>query len=169
MEDKSLIVIIADNKSGMLANFTKVFSKNNLNIDSLSLSKINWENKIHRTTAYIEGSRTIAEKACKEIEAIEGVKKVVNFIATKGEHMERELGLIKILNKDPHLNDAIRIVNEKGASTIYSDDKIMIFEITDFEEKVSEFVSELSKKCEVEVLRSGVVATTLDENLISYE
>jgi acetolactate synthase-1/3 small subunit len=168
MEDKSLIIILADNKPGMLANFTKIFSQNNLNIDSLSLSKINWDNTIHRTTAYIQGERTITEKASKEIEKIEGVKKVVNFMTT-GEHMERELGMIKILNSDPKLGDATRIASKYGASTIFTNNKIMIFEITDFEEKVSEFVAEISKECTVEVMRSGVVATTLDEKLISHK
>jgi len=168
MEDKSLVIILADNKPGMLASFTKIFSDHNLNIDSLSLSKINWDNTIHRTTAYLQGQRSITEKACKELETIEGVKKVVNFMTT-GEHMERELGMIKILNSDPKLSEATRIVSNYEASTIFTNDKIMIFEITDFEEKVSEFVAEISKECTVEVMRSGVVATTLDEKLITHK
>jgi acetolactate synthase-1/3 small subunit len=168
MEDKSLVIVLADNKPGMLANITKIFSQNNLNIDSLSLSKINWDNTIHRTTAYLQGQRSVTEKACKELETIKGVKKVVNFMTT-GEHMERELGMVKILNNDPKLGDAVRIAGKYGASTIFTNDKIMIFEITDFEEKISEFIAEISKECTVEVMRSGIVATTLDENLISHK
>ena len=168
MEDKSLIIILAENKPGMLASFTKVFSDNELNIDSLSLSKINWDNTIHRTTAYIQGSRRVAEKASKELEGIEGVRKVVNFIAN-GTHMERELGMIKMLSDDPHIGDATRIVSDFGGSTIFSNEEITIFEITDFEETVSDFIGKLSEECEIEVMRSGVVATTLEPNLLKHE
>ncbi|MFC1659027.1 acetolactate synthase small subunit [Pseudomonadota bacterium] len=168
MDNVSLITIISKNKVGMLSQYTKIFREYDLNIESLSVSKIDAENKVHKITAYLTGNRERTDRVCKKIEAIEGVYKVVNLMAHEG-YFERELGIVKILNSNENTQKAMEVVNEFGASTVYSVGNISIFEITDFEEKVSEFINKMSKTCKAEILRSGIVATSLDEELILYK
>jgi acetolactate synthase-1/3 small subunit len=168
MENVSLITIISENKPGMLAEYTKIFREYNLNIESLSVSKIDSENKVHKITAYLTGNREKTNAVCKLVEKVPGVYKVINLIAHKG-YFEREMGIVKILTFNEGTQKAMEIANKFGASIVYSKDKVTIFEITDFEDKVGEFVSEISKACKAEILRSGIVACSLDEELILYK
>ena len=168
MENVSLITIISENKAGMLAEYTRIFRDNKLNIESLSVSKIDSGNKVHKITAYLTGNREITDKVCEILEKVEGVYKVVNLVAHKG-YFEREMGIVKVLNLNEGTQGAIQIASESGASVVYSQGNITIFEITDFEDKVTEFVDKISKTCKAEILRSGIVATSLDDELILYK
>jgi len=164
ISQKSLVSIIADNKKGMLAKFARFFADNNMNIESLTLSQADIENKIHRTTAYITGDRRQVDKICKQLEKIKGVHKVVNFMANS--FIERELGLTKIKVTDPALAQITALVNEHKGKIIYSDSKIIVYQVEEIEEKIDIFMEKMKKLTkEVEILRTGVVATSLDDKM----
>jgi len=165
--EKSLIVIIADNKKGMLAKITKFFVDHDMNIESLTLSSADIENKIHRTTVYISGDRKNVNKLCKEIEKIEGVRKVYNFMADK--FLERELGLIKVKVSNPAMSQITALVNEHNGETIYVDQKIMVCQVEEIEENIDKFMEKVKKLTDkVEISRTGIVATSLDDKIIDY-
>jgi acetolactate synthase I/III small subunit len=164
--EKSLISILADNKKGMLAKISKFFADNDMNIESLTLSSADVENKIHRTVAYITGNRTIIHELCKEMEKIEGIRSVKNFMASS--FLERELGLIKIKVSDPALSRIIKLVNDYEGTTIYVDSKIMICDVDETEENISNFMRQVKELTqEVEILRTGIVATSLTDEIAS--
>jgi acetolactate synthase small subunit len=152
----------------MVAEYTKTFREHNFNIESLSVSKIDSKNKVHKITAYLTGAREKTDKLCEVIRKIDGVYKVVNLMAHKG-YFERELGIVKILNFNENTQKAMEVAGEFGASIVYSQENVTIFEITDFEEKVTEFMDKISQTCKAEILRSGIVATSLDEELVLYK
>jgi acetolactate synthase-1/3 small subunit len=161
---KSLVSILADNKKGMLAKITAFFAENDMNIESLTLSPADIENKVHRTTAYISGDRSKIDALCKEMEKIDGVQKVINFMTNS--FIERELGLVKVKVKDASISKITDLVNQHLGETIFINSKIMICQIKETEEKVSKFMIEIKKLTDdVEILRTGIVATSLDEGL----
>jgi len=163
---KSLVSITAENKKGILARFTKFFSDNGMNIESLTLSAADSENKIHRTTAYITGDRSRVGELCQELEAMEDVYKVINLVAD--EYLERELCLVKIKTSNPHLSSIMSAISQARGATIFTGRNIMIFQIEAREEKIAEFIKQVSEYGEIETLRSGIIATGLNENIVSY-
>lgn len=169
-DQRSLVSIIADNKKGMLAKFAQFFAENDMNIEQLTLAAADMANKIHRTTAYITGDRARIDGLCKKMEGIEGVHKIVNFVAEGGLYLERELGLIKIKTTNPALGQVMSLISEYDGKTVFvgkkTSQQIMIFVIEDEGDKIENFIEKVAGVTDdIEILRTGIVATTLDENL----
>jgi len=161
---KSLVSILADNKKGMLSKLTTFFASNDMNIESLTLSSADIENKIHRTTAYITGDRNRIDGLCKDMGKIEGVHKVINFMSNS--FIERELGLIKIKVTNPSMPQITNLVNEQNGEIIFVNSEIMICQIEETEEKVDSFMSRAKEITnDIEILRTGIVAISLDADI----
>lgn len=167
-DQRSLISIIAANQKGMLAAFTKTISDFGYNIESLTISATDISNSMHRTTAYVSGYRTSVDALCDSLRKIDGVSKVLNFIANEG-YIERELCLVKTLSgNNPKIGELASVASRYDARIIYSQENLMIFEYSADSEKVTEFLTEMSKIDKVELLRSGLTATSLDKEILSY-
>jgi len=164
---KSLVSILAKNEKGVLSKLTTFFANHDMNIESLTLSSADIDNKIQRTTAYITGDRNKIGELCKDMERLEGVNKVTDFMSDN--FLERELGLLKIKITNPDMPEITELVNENNGETIFVNSKIMIFQIEEEQEKIDSFMRKAKNVSkDIEILRTGIVATPIDNEINAY-
>jgi acetolactate synthase small subunit len=139
---------------------------NGINILRLVLSAADLEDKIHRTIAYVETTEQNLEKAVAELKGTENVIRV-DFFKMSSEYIEKELCLIKMLSSDLTVPWVMNSVTELEGRVISTKNGVMIFQIEGTEEAVTDFLNQLTSFTKnVEICRSGIVATSLDKNII---
>lgn len=162
--EKSLISVIIKNVKGSLSKVTSYCAENGMNIERLVLSNFKTDNKEHRVILYITGDRKRVNSLIAGLERLDVVVRASNFQANK--YIERELMLLKIKTDSPYLPKITDLVNEYEGRTIFVNDYVMIFQFTNGEERNSAMMKRVENITdEVEILKSGVVATSLDDNM----
>jgi acetolactate synthase-1/3 small subunit len=158
--ENSLITLIVKNKPGMLAKICGYCGENDINIEKLVLSNFKSDNVDHRIVMYVVGNRVRVNSLVNGFLQIEGVLEASNFQANN--YIERELVLVKIATNDDGIPKLMDLVNEYEGKTILVNREITIFQLTNDEEKNSEFTERIEAiKLNVEILKTGVVATSL--------
>ncbi|MDD2839729.1 MAG: acetolactate synthase small subunit [Rickettsiales bacterium] len=161
--EKSLISVIIRNVKGSLAKVTSYCSENNMNIERLVLSNFKTDNQLHRVIIYITGDRKRINSLIDGFKKLDVVVDASNFQANK--YLERELMLIKVNSNSEYLPKISDLVNDYSGRTILVNNDITIFQFTNDEESNNELMRRLELNNtgnDVEVLKSGVVATSLN-------
>ena len=167
--EKYLLSILALNVKGQLNRMTSAISENNLNILRMVLSAADLDDKIHRTIAYVEGTKEDMENWKQETEQIENVL-MAYYFQTGDDYIEKELCLIKILTTDPTVHWVMNSVSELEGRVISTKNGVTIFQIEGSEERVSDFINQLTSFTEnVEICRSGMVATSVNKDIIDLK
>lgn len=165
-DEKSLITVIIHNVKGSLSKITGYCAENNMNIERLVLANFKTDNKLHRVIMYITGDRKRINSLIEGFKKLEVVADASNFQANQ--YLERELMLIKIKSNSEYLPKISDLVNNYNGKTILVNNEIMIFQFTNEEEINNELMERLELEAtnnDVEVLKSGVVATSLDDRM----
>lgn len=164
-----LVIIFNKNQPGMLAQFTKMFADNKYNIETLTIAAADIKNTVHRTTIKTFGNQAEVEFICEKVRSIDGVIKVIS-LNFNDPHVEREIAFVKIKTVNKNLQKIFDIVSRYDGSTIYSLRDISIFMLADVEEKVSDFLAEIKTlEPTAEIVRSGVIITLLNDEMINYD
>lgn len=167
--NKCLISVLALNVKGQLRRITSCMSDNGINILRLVLSAADLEDKIHRTIAYVETTEENLENAVNDLKDTENVIRV-DFFKISSEYIEKELCLIKMFSSDPTVPWVMNSVTELEGRVISTKNGVMIFQIEGSEESITDFLNQLTSFTKnVEVCRSGIVATSLDKNIIQLK
>ena len=162
--EKSLISVIIKNVKGSLTKVTGYCAENNMNIERLVLSNFKMDNLEHRVILYITGDRKRINSLLDGLRQIDVVVRASNFQANN--YIERELILVKAKESDPQLQRIMDLVGEYNGSTILFKNNIVIFQFTNEEEKNNELMERLEHiSNEIEILKSGIVATSLDDKM----
>lgn len=162
--EKSLISVVIKNVKGSLSKITGYCSENGMNIEKLVLSNFKTNNLEHKVVMYITGDRKRINSLLEGMSKLNVVVRVSNFQANN--YIERELILLKVKSNDSNLPKITDLVNEYDGKTIFFRDKVMIFQFTNEEERNNELMERLENlNADVEILKSGVVATSLDDNM----
>lgn len=162
-DEKSLITVTIRNVKGSLSKVTGYCAENNMNIERLVLSNFKTDNKLHRVIMYITGDRKRINALIEGFKKLEVVVDASNFQANQ--YLERELMLIKVKSNSEYLPKISDLVNNYGGKTILVNNEIMIFQFTNEEEVNDELMQRLELENisnDVEILKSGVVATSVD-------
>lgn len=163
--EKSLISVIIKNVKGSLTKVTEYCARNNMNIERLVLSNFKLNNLEHRVILYITGDRQRINSLIDGLKQIDVVVSASNFQTNS--YIERELILVKVKEDNPQLSRIMDLVNEYNGSTILYKNNIIIFQFINEEEKNIELMERLENLTnDIEVLKSGLVATSLDDNMI---
>jgi acetolactate synthase small subunit len=144
-------------------------SDNGINILRLVLSAADLDDKIHRTIAYVETTEENLEKAVAALKATENVVRV-DFFKMSSEYIQKELCLIKMLSSEPTVPWVMNSVTELEGRVISTKNGVMIFQIEGSEESITDFLNQLTSFTKnVEICRSGMVATSLDKNIVQLK
>ena len=153
---RHIIAIHLQNEAGALTRVTGLFSTRGYNIESLSVAATD-DPLVSRVTLVTKGADGVI------LQIVNQLNKLVDVVAvedlTRGEHIERELVVLK-LRVEPQLIDSVRgyIVRAGGRVLAPSPDSF-VAELTASEAEVNQFVSDLGERTEiVEVVRSGALA-----------
>jgi len=166
-DEKNLISVIIHNVKGSLSKVTGYCAENNMNIERLVLSNFKTDNQLHRVIMYITGDRKRINSLIEGLKKLDVVVDASNFQANK--YLERELLLIKVRTDDKYLPKISDLVNDYDGKTILVNNKIIIFQFINDEETNNELMQRLELNGttnDIEIIKSGVIATSLDDRMM---
>src|SRR5246500_5477029 len=90
---KHIIAVLLENEPGALSRVAGLFSARGYNIESLTVAPTE-DSTLSRMTVVTAGSDDVIEQITKQLNKLIDVVKVVDL--SDGEHIERELMLVKV-------------------------------------------------------------------------
>lgn len=153
------ILIYSENVVGVLNLVTAVFTRNQVNIESLNVSPSGIPN-VHKYTVTVFSDESQAKKLVKQIERKVDVIKA-NFYV-EDEIFVSEVALFKISTPTILSNPEIsRFVRHSGAKILEMNETYTTMQLCVKPDAVTDLYKKLAKfKCVLQYTRSGVVAIT---------
>jgi len=162
------ISVFTENSVGMLNRITIIFTRRNINIESITASESEIEG-IHRYTIVVNELKEVVRKVVSQIEKQIDVVKA--FYHSDDEVVYQEIALYKLpTNMLASGGDAERIVRAHHARILTIESEFTILEKTGYQEEIKELFTELKPFGLLEFVRSGRVAIskpmkTLEEHI----
>jgi acetolactate synthase I/III small subunit len=152
---RHIIGILLQNESGALTRVAGLFSSRGYNIESLSVAPTH-DPTVSRITLVTSGSDAVIHQIANQLKKLIDVVGVEDM--TGGEHIERELVLLK-LRVDPERRDVVRgYVARSGGSVLQPVSDCFIVELLGSEAEINALMRELAVHAELlEVVRSGAL------------
>jgi acetolactate synthase-1/3 small subunit len=152
---RHIIAILLQNEAGALSRVAGLFSTRGYNIESLSVAPTE-DPTVSRITLVTVGSESVIQQIINQLNKLIDVVSVEDM--TLGEHLERELVLLK-LRMRPDQSDSVRgYVARTGGRVLDPAAESFIVELAASEPEVNSFIAELSGQAEIlEVARSGAL------------
>ncbi len=166
MIEEFTITAFSENHIGLLNRITIIFTRRNVNIESLTVSESAIQG-IHKFTIVVKTTRDKVEKVVNQIEKLVEVLKA--FYHPESEIIHQEIALYKVpteaLLKTTTLEQTIRRYN---ARILEVTEEYTVIEKTGHKQETSELFEELNKFGVKQFTRSGRVAVTrLSQELLS--
>lgn len=157
------ILIYSENVVGILNLVTAVFTRNQVNIESLNVSPSGIPN-VHKYTVTVITDEAQCKKLVKQIERKVDVIKA-NFYV-EDEIFVSEVALFKISTPAVLANQEIsRLVRHSGAKILEINDTYTTMQLCVKPDAVTDLYKKLAKyKCILQYTRSGVVAITRNKS-----
>ena len=152
---KRIISVLVENKFGVLARVSELFSSRGFNIASLSVGET-LDSNLSRITMVVDGDVSIFEEIKKQLNKLINVIKVQDF--TNVEHVEREMLLIKVNLSRKTRAELIEIVDIFRAKIVDVGRDTMTVEITGKDNKIQAFVELVKPFGIAEIVRTGKIA-----------
>lgn len=152
---KHIISVIVENKFGVLARVSGLFSSRGYNIDSLTVGETQ-DPSVSRMTIVVRGDDRVLEQVLKQLDKLVDVIEVSDL--PKGNYVDRELAFIKVKCVDGARTKILEIVDIFRAKTIDVGHKSMILQITGTSDKIAAFTRLLEPFGIIEIARTGKVA-----------
>jgi len=152
---RHIIAILLQNEAGALARVAGMFSSRGYNIESLSVAPTN-DPTVSRLTLVTSGSDAVILQIANQLKKLIDVVSVEDM--TGGEHLERELVMLK-LKIEPGRRDGVRgYVVRTGGRVLDPATDSFIVELLGSEADINGFMRELANHGElIEVVRSGAL------------
>jgi acetolactate synthase-1/3 small subunit len=152
---RHLIAILLQNEAGALTRVTGLISSRGYNIESLSVAPTN-DPTVSRVTLVTSGSDHVIAQINAQLQKLVDVVTVEDM--TSGDHLARELLLIKLQLSAGHVGAVEELLRRVGGRVLSSNPSSYIVELTSTELEIGEFIANLTAFGEiVEVVRSGVL------------
>lgn len=155
--ERHTLAIIVDNEPGILARIAGLFTARGYNIESLTVSEITSDKSVSRITIVTSASPPMLEQIVAQLDRLVPVHKVRDLTA-EGEHVERELALVKVAGTGDHRIEALRLAEVYRARVVDATISSFVFEVTGNTEKIDKFVELMGEVGLLEVARTGIVA-----------
>ena len=151
---RHIISMLMENESGALSRVAGLFSARGYNIESLTVAPTEDES-LSRMTVVTTGSDQVVEQITKQLNKLVDVVKLADI--TEGQHIERELMLIKLNVVLPEVRDEVkRLIDIFRGRIIDVTETTYILELTGTAEKLDAFIDAVDNKIILETVRSGV-------------
>ncbi len=152
---KHTISVLVENKSGVLARISGLFSARGYNIDSLAVGETD-DPSVSRMTIVVKGDDMILEQVEKQLNKLVDVIKLSDYVETP--HLERDLALIKVKADKNNRNELLQIVQIFRAKIVDVASETVIVEATGDEDKITALIDMLHPFGIREMSRTGIVA-----------
>src|ERR1700735_1227368 len=152
---RHVIAILLQNEAGALTRVTGLISARGYNIESLSGAPTNHPT-VSRVTLVTTGSDAVIAQINAQLLKLVDVVGVEDM--TSGDHLARELLLIKLQIAAEHVEAVDTLLRRGRGRVLSSNPSSYIVEFTSTETEIGEFIANVSAFGEiVEVVRSGVL------------
>jgi acetolactate synthase-1/3 small subunit len=160
---RHIISILLQNEAGALTRVTSLFSSRGYNIESLSVAPTE-DPQVSRLTMVSTGSDAVINQITKQLSKLVDVVNIADM--TMGEHIERELLLMKVrLNDGANVADTI---SAAGARILDDSPANFTVELTGTGVQVDDFMNTLGSRSEIlAVVRSGSMAIARGTTVLS--
>ncbi len=150
---RHVISILLQNESGALARVASMFATRGFNIESLSVAPTE-DDTVSRLTLVTSGTEEVIAQMSKQLAKLIDVVAIAD--RTSIDHIERELGLLKLRVADSAQGSIHEMLEGIGAKVIDDNPEHLIVEVTGSEDELDAFLSNLPEGVElVTVVRSG--------------
>jgi len=157
------ISVLVENKPGVLARISGLFSARGFNIDSLAVGETE-KPDISRMTIVVKGDEKILEQVMKQLNKLIDVIKVSDYLGK--EHIEIDLALIKVKADRKDRSEIMQIVDVFRARILDVAPGAMIIEVTGREEKIRAIKELLKPFGIIEMVRTGIVAMAREKKTV---
>lgn len=161
MQDKTLytITIFSENTVGLLSQVTSVFTRRQLNIETLSVSASALEG-IHKFTVTVFCDEETVKKVVLQIDKRVDVLK--SYFNTNEELIHQEIALYKLSTQEfLKIESVEELIRKHNARILDINENSVVLEKTGHYQETQELFEELSKTIGVlQFIRSGRVAIT---------
>lgn len=149
------ISILVENKFGVLARISGLFSGRGYNIESLSVAPT-IDVTCSRMTIVTRGDDAVIEQITKQLNKLIDVIKVIDF--TSEDYIEREIVMIKVNAEPTNRAEILRMAEIFRGKVVDVSSKTYTIEVTGAEGKVSAFIEMIKPLGIIELARSGKIA-----------
>jgi len=154
-----------ENESGALSRVAGLFSARGYNIESLTVAATE-DTSLSRMTIVTSGSNEIIEQINKQLNKLIDVVKLVDITAN-GEHLERELMLIKVKTDTNEKREEVkRQADIFHGRVLDVTDTTYIIELTGEGSKLDAFIAVIDASDILETVRSGATGITRGETCL---
>jgi acetolactate synthase-1/3 small subunit len=149
------ISVLVENKFGVLARVSGMFSGRGFNIDSLNVAPTH-DASLSRITAVLMGDDAALDLCIKQLRKLVNVVEVIDF--TEGQAVVRELVLIKVKADSRTRSEIMQISDIFRTKIVNVAHDSVIIEMTGDDGKVSAFLKLVEPFGILELARTGVLA-----------
>ncbi|MDC0932098.1 acetolactate synthase small subunit [Methylophilaceae bacterium] len=149
---RHIISLLMENEAGALSRVSGLFSARGYNIESLSVAPTE-DQSLSRMTIVTSGSDQIIEQIIKQLNKLIDVVKVLDL--HDGDHIERELVLVKVKANKQYRDEVQQLSNSYGGRIIDASENILTIEFTGTSTELDNYLKSLNNSFVVEIVRTG--------------
>ncbi len=149
---RHIISVLLENESGALSRVVGLFSARGYNIETLTVAPTE-DPSLSRMTVVTTGSDEVIEQINKQLNKLIEVVKVVDL--SDGEHIERELMLVKVRAIGKGREEMKRMTDIFRGRIIDVTDKDYTIELTGTGAKLDAFLNAIDRAAILETVRTG--------------
>ncbi|MFZ2163342.1 MAG: acetolactate synthase small subunit [Sideroxyarcus sp.] len=149
---RHIISLLMENEAGALSRVAGLFSARGYNIESLNVAPTE-DPTMSRMTIVTSGSDDVIEQINKQLNKLVDVVTVMDL--TDGDHIERELMLVKVRALGDDREELKRIADIFRGRIIDVSDKTYTIELTGAGSKLDSFLQAIDHNLILETVRTG--------------
>lgn len=155
--EKHTLSMLVNNEPGILARVVGLISGRGYNIESLTVAETDHMNELSRITMIMSGTPDVMIQIRNQLDRLVPLHRVIDM-TVEGEHVERELALVKVVSTGEKRIEALQTADIFRARVVDSTTESYVFEITGSSNKVNAFVDLMRGLGMIDVSRTGIAA-----------
>jgi acetolactate synthase-1/3 small subunit len=149
---RHIISLLMENEAGALSRVAGLFSARGYNIESLTVAPTE-EATLSRMTIVTSGSDAVIEQITKQLNKLIDVVSVMDL--SEGEHIERELMLVKLRAEGEARDELKRMTDIFRGRILDVSDHTYTIELTGSLVKLDSFIDAVGRDLILETVRTG--------------
>jgi acetolactate synthase I/III small subunit len=160
---RHIISVLLENEAGALSRVVGLFSARGYNIETLTVAPTE-DPTLSRMTIVTGGSDDVIEQITKHLNRLIEVVKVVDL--TEGEHIERELMLMKVRAVGKEREELKRTADIFRGRIIDVTERSYTIELTGAATKLDAFIEAIDRAAILETVRTGASGIGRGERIL---
>ncbi|MCJ8341142.1 MAG: acetolactate synthase small subunit [Pseudomonadales bacterium] len=161
---RHILSVLLENEPGALSRVVGLFSQRNFNIESLTVAATD-DITLSRITITTTGTDKLVEQVTKQLNKLVDVVKVVDL--TEGDHIERELMLIKYKATGAQREEIKRTADIFRGQIIDITPSTYTVQLVGSSRKLDAFIEAMDTANLIEVVRTGVSGIARGDKTLS--